>query len=264
MSLGVIVKAPEGLVLAAESRMTLTVKRPNNQVLPVHFDNATKLFSFQQCNKIGVVTWGQALIGKRSAQNLMPEFEADIQKESELSVLDFANFLSKFFVRHWNTEMKSSTGPPITFAVGGFDKDEPYGKVYLIEIPNKPDPEERNSEGFGYTWGGQREMVDRITRGYDPAVPQLIAKKFNFNRNKISQLENELRQLQIPFPIDTMPLQDCVNLAVFFIRTTITAQSLSIGLRGCGGPIDVATITQADGLKFVQKKQITGEGDPLF
>jgi hypothetical protein len=56
-----------------------------------------------------------------------------------------------------------------------------------------------------------------------------------------------------------MPLQDCVDVAIFFIRTTISAQKLTVGLRGVGGPIDVAIITQKDGLQFVQQKKIHGE-----
>lgn len=60
-------------------------------------------------------------------------------------------------------------------------------------------------------------------------------------------------------PLAAMPLQDCVDLAIFFIRTTITAQRLTLGISGCGGPIDVAIITRREGLRFIQRKQIVGE-----
>ena len=49
-----------------------------------------------------------------------------------------------------------------------------------------------------------------------------------------------------------------VDLAIFMIRTTIEAQRLTVGLRGTGGPIDVAVITRG-GMRFVQKKEIKGE-----
>ncbi len=32
-----------------------------------------------------------------------------------------------------------------------------------------------------------------------------------------------------------------------------------MGIRGCGGPIDVATVTRRDSFRFVQQKKITGE-----
>ena len=45
MSLGIVVKVPEGLVLAAESRVTLGAQMNTpmgKQAIPVFFDNATK------------------------------------------------------------------------------------------------------------------------------------------------------------------------------------------------------------------------------
>lgn len=63
----------------------------------------------------------------------------------------------------------------------------------------------------------------------------------------------------MPIPLQAMPLQDCVDLAIFFIRTTAEAQRLTFGIRGVGGPIDVATITRREGLRFVQRKKVVGE-----
>ena len=60
-------------------------------------------------------------------------------------------------------------------------------------------------------------------------------------------------------PINTLALQDCINLAIFFVRTTIEAQELTIGVRGCGGPIDVAVITQEAGFAWVQHKRMYGQ-----
>ena len=72
-----------------------------------------------------------------------------------------------------------------------------------------------------------------------------------------------LGRFQMPAPIQAMALQDCVDLAIFFVRTTIAAQALTVGIRGCGGPIDVATITRDGGLSFVQQKQLRGEQGTL-
>jgi len=52
-------------------------------------------------------------------------------------------------------------------------------------------------------------------------------------------------------------LQDCVNLATFLIRSTMAAQNLAVGVRGVGGPIDVATITREDGVSWLQRKELT-------
>jgi len=42
MSLGVVIKGPEGAVLAADSRVTLEARHGDGMTLLVNFDNATK------------------------------------------------------------------------------------------------------------------------------------------------------------------------------------------------------------------------------
>jgi 20S proteasome alpha/beta subunit len=76
-------------------------------------------------------------------------------------------------------------------------------------------------------------------------------------------LRQALGGIQMPIAIEAMALQDCVDLAIFFIRTTISAQRLTVGIRGVGGPIDVAVITKEEDLRFVQKKKITGEAKDI-
>ena len=80
------------------------------------------------------------------------------------------------------------------------------------------------------------------------------------NEEQAKELLRELMSnLQYPIPYQALPLQDCVDLAIFLIRTTMSAQQLAIAIRGVGGPIDVAIITRTNGLKYVQQKIIHGE-----
>lgn len=269
MSLGIVVKGPEGLVLAADSRVTLESRQQGQPPIMVNFDNATKLLSFGEPNinnphrygYVGVVTYGQAAIGLRTANSFVPEFEEELPEE-RLKTGDLAERLSKFFMKQWQAVMPSDyPGPPMTFIVGGFNEGEPYGHVYLIEIPSNPTPIEQNPQPgeFGITWGGQRQFVDRLLRGYALELPELVRNALNLKPAQMSELTKALQPLQMSIPVQMLALQDCVNLAIFFIRTTIEAQELSVGVRGVGGEIDVATITRRDGLHFVQRKKIVGE-----
>ena len=81
----------------------------------------------------------------------------------------------------------------------------------------------------------------------------------NLNPSQVQQVQGSLVPLQMQVPVQILPIQDCVDLAIFFVRTTIEAQRLTVGIRGCGGPIDIATITRLQGFKFVQEKLIRGE-----
>ena len=267
MSLGIVIKGPEGLVLAADSRVTLEGHQPGQPPIFVNFDNATKLLSFGELNisnphrYIGVVSYGQAAIGLRTANSFVPELEEQLPGE-RIKVADFAKRLSDFFMEQWQAGMPADyAGPSMTFVVGGFNDGEPYGRVYLIEIPNAPSPIERNPQPneFGITWGGQREFVDRLLRGYGPRLPELIKNALHLDPTQMSELENALKPLQMSTPVQMLALQDCVNLAIFFIRTTIEGQDLSVGVRGVGGEIDVATITRREGIQFVQRKKLVGE-----
>lgn len=271
MSLGIVVKGSEGIVLAADSRLTLTATlkdaaRPNVELqLPVNFDNATKLLTFAEPNTwIGAVTFGDAVIGTttsdlRTPQSFVPEFEADLPSE-RLSVADFSQRLSDFFLKQWRARMPAAhPGPGMTFVVGGFDEDKPYGSVYLFIIPNNPTPEERSPDDFGMTFGGQNELTGRLISGYDPRVIEIAKKELNAPAVRLDAFQKALGQLQLAIPFQVLPLQDCIDLAVFLIRTTTTAQNLSIGIRGVGGAIDVAVITKRDGLSIIQQKELTGE-----
>ena len=70
MSLGIAFKGPEGLVLAADSRVTLlaqvqgvAVLQGAQVVMPATFDNATKLLSVPSQKHVAAITYGAGAIG---------------------------------------------------------------------------------------------------------------------------------------------------------------------------------------------------------
>ncbi|NQU54977.1 MAG: hypothetical protein HQ522_20855 [Bacteroidetes bacterium] len=260
MSLGIIVKCPEGLVLAAESRVTINANTPVGQVHN-NFDNAKKLLGFNGAHKhIGVITYGLGSLQLRTAQSFMPEFESSLP-ENRLSVVEFAEQLGKFFMEQWKIEGMPAANTwkdsPMIFLVAGFDEGEPYGKVCELNIPHNPKPKIiRDTKDFGVNWGGQREIVDRLIKGYDNRVLDVIQHKLGLTPEQIVEINNELAPLQMQIPVQIMALQDCIDLANFILKTTISGQELSIGVRGCGGNIDVAVITRTTGINFIKQKEL--------
>lgn len=270
MSLGIAFKGPEGIVLAADSRVTLTgqIQQPNQPValLPSTYDNATKLLKVKGQEYVGAVTYGVGAIGQtepRTAHSYIPEFEQELKDADRLSVKDFADKLSKFFLDKWNEQkIPYVQGQDMVFFVGGYDEGATYGKVFEIYIPSHPIPNERHSASgeFGLIWGGQSEYATRLIHGFDRRLPELTKNFLKFDDKKRDELAKHLQeQLQAPVPFAFLPLQDCVDLAIFLIRTTIIMQHWIIGIRGVGGAIDVAVITQAKGFEEIQRKQIRGE-----
>jgi hypothetical protein len=260
MSLAVVIKGPEGLVFAADSRVSLTAQR-GEQTFNVNYDNATKLLTFEKQSHIAAVTYGAAVIGSRTAHSFLPEFEVEV-KDGRLSVEEFCTRLKQFFKERWEADMpKGYNGPEMTFIVGGYDEGEPYGKVFLFSIPRKKDIEPRNPgpSNFGMTWGGQLELASRMMHGFDPAVPEILRKALELNDDQVNKLKESLKQLQFPIPYQVLPLQDSINLAISMLRSTITFQSLGAGTRGVGGPLEVAVITRVKGFQYIQKKELRGE-----
>jgi len=270
MSLGIAFKGPEGIVLAADSRVTLTatLQQPNQTpvLLPSTYDNATKLLKVKGQTHVGAVTYGVGAIGQtepRTAHSYIPEFEQDIMDGRRRSVQDFANQLSQFFLNKWTSQnMPTVQGQDMVFLVGGYDEDAPYGKVFDIFIPSRPTPVEWHAGPgqFGLVWGGQREYADRLIHGFDGNLPELTKNFLNLNDQQRDALRQHLQErLQTPVPFAFLPLQDCVDLAIFLIRTTIVMQHWLVGLRGVGGAIDVAVITRTNGFEDIQQKKLKGE-----
>lgn len=263
MSLAVVIKGPEGIVLAADSRVTVQATPVGGSTTTAYFDNATKLLSFHgRYASIGAVTYGAAVLNLRTANSFIPQFEAGLKNEL-LTVEAFAEALGRFFMDRWQeVAADHDSGPPMQFIVGGYNEEAPYGEVYVISVPDRPSPEPRNpvDTNFGMTWGGQLGIVSRLIHGYDPQVIQIIGESLDVGSEKLETLASTLRQkVEIPIPYALLPLQDCVNLATFMIRTTMTAQDLSVTLRGVGGGIDVATITSTGSLHYIQQKKLYGE-----
>lgn len=275
MSLGIAIKGPEGVVLAADSRVTMFTQfqppPPQPPILiPSTFDHATKLLRVKHGDQshVAAITFGAGAIGfaePRTARSYMPEFEKQVAGEKRLSVSAFAEQLSAFFGKCWAESDMPQQQPQqndMFFYVGGYDGEDPYGKVIGFSIPSAPNPAPAIPEGqFGAAWGGQREITDRLIQGFDPRIPELVEEIFAIpqeNRNPQELYKQLTIKVGASIPWQFLPLQDCVDLAMFLIRTTISYQRFTVGIRAVGGAIDVAAITR-DGLNEIQTKQITGE-----
>ena len=92
MSLAIAFKGPEGIVLAADSRVTLSGQTSEGILIQATYDNATKLLEVRNQKHVGVVTYGSGAFGVPSpptVNSFLPEFEAHLDekhKKKRLSV----------------------------------------------------------------------------------------------------------------------------------------------------------------------------------
>lgn len=270
MSLGIAVKGTEGIVLAADSRVSVHAEREalngERVEFDVDFDNTNKLlrFSEDQHQHVGLITFGQALIGQRTAHSFRPEIEEEHLPDERADIEQYAGILQDFYQDQWEERVgipqEELQGGPMSFIVAGYDQGDPYGRVFLFSVPSQDPPEEANADEFGMSWGGQTEIVTRLVKGFDDALPLALESETELDQEGVTEfLQSFVDQSHYAIPYEVLPLQDCINLAILMIRTTIDVQSLAIGPRGVGGRIEAATITREEGLQFIQQKELHGE-----
>lgn len=278
MSLGIAFKGPEGVVLAADSRVTLYQRFPwipgETFVLPATFDHATKLLRLPHHKYVGIITYGAGSIGAkqpRTAHSFLPEFEKWLGDNELDSVQEYAEKVGEFFSARWHESdmpQEPALHDNMYFFIAGYDaksKDERgkdigrsiYGKLFEVAVPMRKEPIEQVPGEFGVLWGGQREIVDRLLHGYDARLLE-VCREFlgiepaNWDTNGLMLRLKEKVAPAIPYQF--LPLQDCIDLSEFLINASIMLQKWTTGLRGVGGAVDVATITRTDGFQYFKSK----------
>lgn len=256
--------------MAADSRVTLNRAiqsagpPPTTTIIPATFDNASKLLSVPGQPFVGAVTFGLGALGQvepRTAASFLPEFDKALAGSARLTVEGFATALSGYYMGQWKRLMPAGyAGDDMIFLVGGYDDGAAYGRVFSLSIPKEPTPLEQFTADFGAVWGGQRAYADRLMNGFDDAILTAVRDHLGLTPAQVIDLTTYLKQNNpMPIPYQFLPLQDCVDLCVVLIRSTINMQRFIIDVRGVGGPIDVATVTPTDGFSPVQQKEIRGE-----
>jgi proteasome subunit B (beta)-like protein len=260
MTIVVGVAAPDGLILAGDSRTTLTDGSRHRIVS----DNAQKVFPI--CDTIGVATYGQSGIGAQTIAGLMDEFVAHLGADASRDGESIAKELGAFFdarfraatpeeiVRQW----EESGGFPLGFLVAGYDQDG-IGRVREVSIPGPAvgvvQPEITTTT-LGVAWRGQTDVVRRLVLGFDWDL--FAAGGHKLPDECVEPVKN--LQYQLLYPIT---MQDAVDFSTFLIRTTIDMQRFSDGtlgnpgdLPGCGGPLRVLAITR-EGTRWVAQQELS-------
>ena len=261
MSLGIAYKGPEGIVMAADSRVTVMGKQPDGTKIPSTFDNATKLLQMRGQDYAAVVTYGQGAFGTvqpRTAHSYVPELEQILAAKGRISVEEIAREVSDFFKGKWDAAGMAADADSMIFLIGGFDEGDTYGRVFQVDIPRASTPVEQSVNDFGLTFGGQAEFLSRLLLGFDPKLIDLAKKSLTLSNRQVETLQAGLRTLQLSIPMQLLPLQDAVDLVIYLIQMTASLQTWTLGVRGVGGAIDVATITRTDGFAALQRKQLRG------
>lgn len=267
MTLALVTKGPEGLILAADSRLTVFPVDERPDLAPSHFDNATKLFRLEGQPYIGIVTAGNATLGEdMPIAGYLPELEDSLATAfhgERATVEEVADAVGAFYNERW-----VAAGRPelllksVNFLVAGFNEGELYGRVYEVMVPDTPTTatDRMKYSEFGIVTIGQDGMAKRFMRGFDERIPEIVADRIPALSRWHAATIRDILDAELPMliPVGSLPLQDSLDFSMFLIRMTSDIQRWTmVESQGVGGPTDAATITRHEGFRFIARKIIT-------
>jgi len=244
MSFVIAVYVPEGIVMASDSRQSVTVEGKTREgktfkVETVNSDAINKTLLLDK-HHVGICNFGQDLPGGIPISSRIKRFI-----EEELTPKDNIESIPKRLVGHFR---KSFPDIDAGFHIAGYMKE---GKVSvphiyschvsrnLVERKNlKPD----GNISYGAAWSGQTDILTSIL------IPV-----------SVKDAEGNDKVIRSPAPIiwDAMALQDAIDFSIYAIRTTIDTMRFQARPKNVGGPIDVLVLTPGES-KWIQSKELHG------
>lgn len=272
MTIAISLKVNDGVVLAADSASTLLEKTTQGPGVVQVFNNANKVFNLRKGLPLGLITWGAGSIGKAAISTLAkdlrerltrrdeahPEFHVDAEN---YTVEEVAGNVRKFFFdelylpafRDWPEK------PPVGFIVAGYSAGGDLAEEFKIEVNAKGECESpirlRTKEECGVNWFGEPEAITRLVLGFSPQLPIVLEQRLGIKADEIPKVMSIIRDsLNAPVVYDSMPIQDAIDLAEFFVDVTERFSRFTPGAITVGGPIEIAAITKHEGFKWIKRK----------
>jgi hypothetical protein len=234
MTLLVCVYVPNGIILAGDSRTTLTKTNEISDATGKKMAETEKIVlsdTMYKVIKLSKVEVGIACYDSAYIDNNPIEFHIRSFEESEVNKDDDVEKIVKKLKKYFEGNFP---GIPVGFFIAGFTKVDAKSipHVFLYHTTKEINPKRANiNQGkvvFGILRGGDTLIVDR-----------LIDPKF------------------LP-AFQAMTIQDAIDYAIYLIGTTIDTLKFEPRYTSVGGPIDVLLI-EPENIKFIQRKGYHGE-----
>ena len=241
MSLIVTLYVPEGIVIAGDSRLTLSWKTKTNGVEELHSipasDSNAKIFTIK--NKFGLGSFGTADIKGIPIAGFINQFQEE--KVTNATTIDqLPQLLLDFFGEKFDY-------PATNFYTIGYKIENGISipHAYLVNIAGK-NFNRINVQGenvfYGANWGGEIEILMRI-----------------LNTVKIKKANDWVALPDNPIPWNFFTLQDAIDFALYAVRTTIETIRFQQKVKTVGGPIDILVIKPNEAPIWIQKKLLHSE-----
>ena len=259
MSIMCCVYIPEGIVLAADSRLTRTktgniTEIPETETIPKTVvipktiytvsDNTQKVMLIKKSN-VGISFCGNAIINGATVADFIRRFEIE-KVSSEDTTEQIAHALADYY-----------NGNDTHFFVCGYDSDIPYVfDVYKKNVRrfNVSEIMQNNSETKDVAADSQGDLCETgvpenikkqiedtvVNTPVDPIVT--YGATWAGQMTAITKGVNNAPSLNADW--GAMPLKEAIDFAEFLIDTTIKYERFCDDIQTCGGDIDILVITK--------------------
>lgn len=262
MTVAVLVKVHDGLVLAADSATTLMTDH-SAQV----YNNADKVIQLHRKLPLAAMTWGLGQIGdasvstaakdlRRRLMGKTKEFEDWKLAKHDYTVEDVVNRLVEMFNERIVAMDLPSDNPNSVLGVlvCGYSAGCNHAEAYQVLLGGGEPVIEKvaGTEDFGWVAFAQAEAANRLFFGIDPMLKARLHEIVPADRHEALA---EALQEQYKDPVfRAMPFPDAIALAKFLVEVTAGYSHFLFGPDTVGGPIDVAGINRHEGFKWINRK----------
>jgi hypothetical protein len=234
MSLVVTVYVPSGIVMAADSRMTVfrtEDREESGQKLRVQqqlvlSDSAYKIVRLRTV-PAGIGVYDSGIIDNQPVESHVRRFE-----EEALTTVDDVNAVAQKFLEYFQSNHK---GVGLGFHVAGYKLEGKASVPYVLVGHTTRETQIRRVNAT---------EKDELQYGVVRAGDVLVANRL-IDANSLPLFA-------------AMPLQEAIDYAIHLIRTTIDTLRFEPRFPTVGGPIDVIVV-QPEGMHWVQRKELRGE-----
>lgn len=265
MTVAVVIKVWDGIVLAADSATTMTLPGGSHQV----YNSANKIFHLHRDLPVAAMTWGLGSIGPASIATLAKDLRQrlmgddpgrpDWKLEDGYTIRQVADRL----VEHFYGELFSQVfdkppSQPLGLLVAGYSSGESSAEAWLVEVRDPgvvPTPQVAiRGDQAGWLAYAQPEAMERLWLGMDRGAQSLL--HAHLTPEEFAKVMGILASGNVGRApvVPAMPLQDAISLAEFMVNVTAGYTHFLLGPNTVGGPTEVASMSKHERFRWISRK----------
>ena len=282
-TVNIVVCTNDGLVIAADSRVTLQ-DSTKTRIASEFAQKVKRIGSHVAVTYSGTAHLYDLEEHLRSICSIIDQYKSDsgITDETRTDPRSTVEALDSLFTTLYTKKRSLNVGQgTLKMKICGYDTNNVRCFYDLQFIKGKKEKSQKSSitrvfrpyftsGTTGASPGGQTNVWTRLIKGYNPTLKSHTwFREFDVEvpdsldstvvNTVVKRDTLDFYDLRYDIRYDLMTLQDAIDFAVFIVRATIETQRFNqSSIQGVGGAIDIAVITP-NGFRWIQYKRLHGE-----